>query len=61
MILAAARVKLARLTFARPVRTSRGEFSGRRSVIFALDDEEGRSGYGEAAPWPGFGQRRVGE
>jgi o-succinylbenzoate synthase len=53
--LAAARVKLARLAFARPLRTSRGEFHERRSVIFTLDDEEGRSGYGEAAPWPGFG------
>jgi L-Ala-D/L-Glu epimerase len=53
--LASARAKLTRLAFARPVRTSRGEFSGRSSVIFTLEDEEGRSGYGEAAPWPGFG------
>ncbi len=46
---------MARLEFARPVCTSRGEFTARGSVIFALDDLEGRRGYGEAAPWPGFG------
>ncbi len=37
------------------MRTSRGEFTARGSVIFALDDVDGRRGYGEAAPWPGFG------
>lgn len=46
---------MARLEFARPVLTSRGEFASRGSVILALEDEEGRRGYGEAAPWPGFG------
>ncbi len=55
MRLAAARARLARLEFARPVHTSRGEFIDRGTVIFAIDDAEGRRGYGEAAPWPGFG------
>jgi o-succinylbenzoate synthase len=53
--LAAARARIARLEFARPVFTSRGEFTSRGSVILALEDLEGRRGYGEAAPWPGFG------
>jgi L-Ala-D/L-Glu epimerase len=53
--LAATRARMARLEFARPVGTSRGEFTARGSVIFALDDLEGCRGYGEAAPWPGFG------
>jgi o-succinylbenzoate synthase len=48
-------VSLVRLTFVRPVQTSLGEFGTRQSVILALGDEDGRSGYGEAAPWPGFG------
>ncbi|HQR23866.1 MAG TPA: o-succinylbenzoate synthase [Steroidobacteraceae bacterium] len=44
-----------RLPFARPMRTSRGTFAERVSVILELRDGEGRRGYGEAAPWPGFG------
>ncbi|MCJ7452012.1 MAG: o-succinylbenzoate synthase [Steroidobacteraceae bacterium] len=55
MRLAAARARMARLEFARPVFTSHGEFTSRGSVILALEDLEGRCGYGEAAPWPGFG------
>lgn len=55
MRLAAARARVARLAFARPLFTSRGEFTARGSVIFTLDDLDGRCGYGEAAPWPGFG------
>jgi o-succinylbenzoate synthase len=45
----------------RPVRTSRGDFAARSSVIFALDDEGGLRGYGEAAPWPGFGMESESE
>jgi o-succinylbenzoate synthase len=37
------------------MRTSAGEFRERRTALFALTDDEGRTGYGEAAPWPGFG------
>jgi o-succinylbenzoate synthase len=53
--LAAARARLVRLRFARPVRTSRGEFGERESVLLELRDEDGVRGFGEAAPWPGFG------
>ena len=55
MRLAAARARVARLEFARPVFTSRGEFTSRASVILVLEDLDGCRGYGEAAPWPGFG------
>jgi o-succinylbenzoate synthase len=48
-----------RLEFLRPVRTSAGEFRERRSVLLALTDADGRTGYGEAAPWPGFGTETV--
>jgi o-succinylbenzoate synthase len=53
--LAAARASLVRLQFVRPVRTARGEFAGRTSVLLELRDQDGVAGYGEAAPWPGFG------
>jgi len=48
-----------RLEFLRPVRTSVGEFRERRTVLFALTDADGLTGYGEAAPWPGFGTETV--
>jgi o-succinylbenzoate synthase len=54
-----ARASLAQLRFARTVRTARGDFDERRSVIFAVDDTSGLTGYGEAAPWPGFGTESV--
>lgn len=44
-----------RLRFARPVRTARGEFGVRDSVLLELRDADGVRGFGEAAPWPGFG------
>jgi o-succinylbenzoate synthase len=43
------------LRFARPVVTSRGQFGARRSVLLELRDDADRPGFGEAAPWPGFG------
>jgi len=49
-----AQARPTRLEFARPVRTSRGEFVERRVVIFAAGDGDGLTGLGEAAPWPGF-------
>lgn len=61
MRIAAARVRLQRLEFARPVHTSLGEFTVRDSVILALSDSDGREGLGEAAPWPGFGTESVEE
>lgn len=55
MRIAAASVRTVTLRFARPVRTALGEFTQRRSVLLELRDEAGRAGFGEAAPWPGFG------
>lgn len=55
MRIASARAWSVRLPFARPVHTSRGTFAERVSVVLELRDGEGRRGYGEAAPWPGFG------
>jgi o-succinylbenzoate synthase len=53
--LVAARARLVRLRFARPVRTARGEFADRETVLLELRDVDGVPGFGEAAPWPGFG------
>jgi o-succinylbenzoate synthase len=52
---AAARSWLVRLRFARPIRTARGDFNDRESVLLELRDADGVAGFGEAAPWPGFG------
>lgn len=40
--------------FARPLKTAAGEFTRRESLILRLVDAEGRVGFGEVAPWPGF-------
>lgn len=48
-------MSLVKLRFAQPVRTARGEFRERTSVLLELRDTDGVCGYGEAAPWPGFG------
>ena len=55
MRIAATRVTPVRLLFARPLRTARGEFVERESVLLELRDTDGVRGFGEAAPWPGFG------
>lgn len=55
MRLSAASIRTVTLRFVRPMRTASGEFRERRSVILALQDADGVSGYGEAASWPGFG------
>jgi len=52
--LAASRARLVRLQFAQPLRTARGTFTTRSSVLFELRDQDGVTGHGEAAPWPGF-------
>jgi o-succinylbenzoate synthase len=57
--LVAAQSRLVRLRFARPVRTARGDFAERESVLLELRDAEGVRGFGEAAPWPGFGTETV--
>ena len=56
-----ARSRLVRLHFARPIRTAQGEFTGRESVLLELRDADGVAGFGEAAPWPGFGTGTAGE
>jgi o-succinylbenzoate synthase len=58
---AAVRVIPVRLRFAQPVRTARGEFTERASVLLELRDADGVAGHGEAAPWPGFGTESVDE
>jgi o-succinylbenzoate synthase len=59
--LSATRASPVTLRFARPVQTARGTFATRSSVVLELSDVEGRCGYGEAAPWPGFGTETVAE
>lgn len=49
------------LRFARPLQTAQGAFAERPSVILELRDEDGVAGYGEAAPWPGFGMETADE
>ena len=61
MTVAAVRVIPVRLRFARPVRTAQGEFAERQSVLLELRDADGVRGYGEAAPWPGFGTESADE
>lgn len=55
MRLVAAHARLVRLRFARPVRTARGDFAEREAVLLELRDADDVRGFGEAAPWPGFG------
>jgi len=43
-----------RLRFRQPVRTALGQFRERDVVLLQLRDADGVSGWGEAAPWPGF-------
>lgn len=61
MRIAAVRVMPVRLRFAQPMRTAHGEFAARASVLLELQDADGVAGYGEAAPWPGFGTETVSE
>jgi len=53
--LRSARVNPFTLRFTRAVVTARGTFAERPCVIVELCDTDGVRGYGEAAPWPGFG------
>lgn len=61
MNIAAVRVIPLRLRFTRPMRTAQGEFTERSSVLLELRDGDDVLGYGEAAPWPGFGMESVDE
>ena len=60
MRIAAASVRRVRLEFRRPVRTARGVQSVRETLLLTLTDADGVTGYGEAAPWPGFGTESTG-
>ena len=44
-----------RLPFRRPLRTSRQTLDERHGWWISIHDADGRVGWGEAAPWPGFG------
>ncbi len=48
-----------RLAFRHPVRTSRGLWAEREGLYVRLEAADGRAGYGEAAPVPGFGDDSV--
>ena len=52
----AARVARRVLPFRRPLRTARGTFEARETLLLELTDADGLRGLGEAAPWPGFGR-----
>lgn len=55
MKLAAVRAGPFALPFRQPPVTAHGRFATRRGVLLELRDADGHVGYGEAAPWPGFG------
>ena len=43
------------LPFIAPVRTAAGTFTHRTGWLVGLEGTDGRMGWGDAAPWPGFG------
>ncbi len=43
------------LRFGRPLQTARGRFEQRTGWLLRLQDRDGHFGWGDAAPWPGFG------
>jgi O-succinylbenzoate synthase len=49
------------LPFRGPVRTAHGPWTAREGLIIRVEDETGRTGYGEAAPIPWFGTGTVAE
>ena len=55
MKLCQARLEPYTLRLTRPLRTARGGFVDRRGWLLRLEDDAGRQGAGDAAPWPGFG------
>ncbi len=50
-----------RLPFKAPVRTAHGPWTTREGVLLRLEAEDGKIGWGEAAPVPGFGTETVDE
>lgn len=61
MKLRTARVRPYTLRLARPLETARGLFATRAGALLELQDADGNTGFGEAAPWPGFGTETVAE
>lgn len=61
MRLTTARVSPFTLRFTPPLQTARGLFTTRPGVILELQDDDGHTGFGESAPWPGFGTESVAE
>src|SRR5690606_27257841 len=51
----AARLVPYALPFARTIRTARGRFTHRRGWLLGIEQAGGEMGWGDAAPWPGFG------
>lgn len=47
------------LPFRQAVRTSQGVWAQREGLVVRLEDTDGRTGFGEAAPVPGFGAGTV--
>lgn len=45
-----------RVPFVRPFGTARGRLAHRDALLLTLTLDDGRAGWGEAAPWPLFGQ-----
>jgi O-succinylbenzoate synthase len=50
-----------RFPFGRTVRTAHGPWAVREGLLVRLEDEAGRSGYGEVAPIPWFGTETLAE
>jgi O-succinylbenzoate synthase len=50
-----------RLPLRAPVRTAHGVWTEREGIVVRLEDEDRRTGLGEAAPIPGFGTETVDE
>ncbi len=61
MKLRAAWVRPYTLRLARPLETAQGLFATRPGVLLELQDTEGHHGFGESAPWPGFGTETLAE
>ncbi|HSO07989.1 MAG TPA: hypothetical protein VLW45_12165, partial [Pelomicrobium sp.] len=59
MTRASARLVPLRLRLTRPLATATGEFLLRESVILEFTADDGTTGVGEAAPWPGFGEETI--
>ncbi|MEZ0311921.1 MAG: o-succinylbenzoate synthase [Myxococcota bacterium] len=55
MALTGIQVRPYRLAFVKPLVTAAGTFSHREGWVVRVRDTDGRIGYGDCSPWPGFG------